>query len=104
MKIKPYPGYVLLSEEENKDVKLKSGIEIEHEEDNKSTIGKVVEVPEQLYDRDYDFHALLSQRMITYDDMKELAKFINIGHRIIFKKYSGHEVEYEDKKYFLVVL
>jgi len=99
-KIIPMAGYVLV--EDIEDNKLPSGIVLAKEEDKQSQIGKVVGIGsypftmEQLAD-DYKSETTATDHMNFY-----YSEELNEGDTIIYKKYSGNEVELDGKKYRLV--
>ena len=95
-KIKPYSGYVLV-EEEDQTPTFKSGIEIKDDEnEHQSVIGKVIEVPE------FEDSSRANHISIEDTDNDEKRKDVGRGDKIVFKKYTGNEIEFEDKKYQLI--
>jgi len=94
--IVPMAGYVLVEDVEAN--KLPSGVIVAEEEGKQSQIGKVIGVGKinTKLRRGYE---------ISYTEWlnstKEI-KGIDIGDTIIYKKYSGNEVELEGKEYKLV--
>jgi len=80
MQIKPFEDRVLVEPEEIEESKTKSGIIIPDTAKEKPRTGKVIEVGTD----------------------EELAENIKVGDKIIFAKFTGDEVEFEDKKYLIV--
>ena len=80
MQIKPFEDRVLVEPEEMEETRTKSGIIIPDTAKEKPRTGKVIEVGTD----------------------EELAENIKAGDRIVFAKFTGDEVEFEDKKYLIV--
>jgi chaperonin GroES len=80
MQIKPFEDRVLVEAEEIEESRTKSGIIIPDTAKEKPRTGKVIEVGTD----------------------EELAKNIKVGDKIVFAKFTGDEVEFEDKKYLIV--
>ncbi|MBA7615412.1 10 kDa chaperonin [subsurface metagenome] len=80
MQIKPFEDRVLVEPEEIEESRTKSGIIIPDTAKEKPRTGKVIEVGTD----------------------EELAENIKVGDKIIFAKFTGDEVEFEDKKYLIV--
>jgi len=80
MQIKPFEDRVLVEPEEIEESKTKSGLIIPDTAKEKPRTGKVIEVGTD----------------------EELAQNIKVGDRIVFAKFTGDEVEFEDKKYLIV--
>jgi len=100
MKIKPYAGYVLV-EEEDQTTQFKSGIEIK-EDEKQSVIGKVVAIPKSKIIIT-DMMSKVAQTTASLTEILQyLGKELKIGDRVVFKKYTGNEIEFEDKKYQLI--
>jgi len=96
-KIIPMAGMILVEDEEEK---LSSGIVLAEEKDKQSQIGKVVEIGDtyDLEKGDWDRWHLTYQDFIQY----RVSFSIQKDDLIIYKKYSGSEVELEGKKYRLL--
>jgi len=80
MQIKPFEDRVLVEPEEIEESKTKSGLIIPDTAKEKPRTGKVIEVGTD----------------------EELAENIKVGDRIVFAKFTGEEVEFEDIKYLIV--
>ena len=80
MQIKPFEDRVLVEVEEVEESKTKSGIIIPDTAKEKPRTGKVIEVGTD----------------------EELAENIKVGDKIVFAKFTGDEVEFEDKKYLII--
>jgi len=80
MQIKPFEDRVLVEPEEVAESKSKSGIILPDTAKEKPRRGKVVEVGTD----------------------EELAEEIKVGDTIIYAKFTGDEVELEDKKYLII--
>jgi len=80
MQIKPFEDRVLVEPEEMEESKTKSGLIIPDTAKEKPRTGKVIEVGTD----------------------EELAENIKVGDRIVFAKFTGEEVEFEDIKYLIV--
>ena len=80
MQIKPFEDRVLVEPEEAEESKSKGGIILPDTAKEKPRKGKVVEVGTD----------------------EELAEKIKVGDTIIYAKFSGDEVELEDKKYLII--
>jgi len=80
MQIKPFEDRVLVEVEEVEESKTKSGIIIPDTAKEKPRTGRVIEVGTD----------------------EELAKNIKVGDKIVFAKFTGDEVEFEDKKYLII--
>ncbi len=80
MQIKPFEDRVLVEPEEVEESKTKSGIIIPDTAKEKPRTGKVIEVGTD----------------------EELAENIKVGDKIVFAKFTGDEVEFEDKKYLII--
>jgi chaperonin GroES len=80
MQIKPFEDRVLIEPEEVEESKSKAGIILPDTAKEKPRRGKVVEVGTD----------------------EELAEKIKIGDTIVYAKFSGDEVEVEDRKYLIV--
>ncbi len=80
MDIKPFEDRVLVEQEEVEEVRTKSGIIIPDTAKEKPRMGKVVEVGTD----------------------EELAEKIKVGDTIVYAKFTGDEVEFEDKKYLII--
>jgi chaperonin GroES len=80
MQIKPFEDRVLIEPEEVEESKSKAGIILPDTAKEKPRRGKVVEVGTD----------------------EELAEKIKIGDTIIYAKFSGDEVEIEDRKYLII--
>jgi len=80
MQIKPFEDRVLVEPEELGESRTKSGIIIPDTAKEKPRTGKVIEVGTD----------------------EELAEKIKVGDTIVFAKFTGDEIEFEDKKYLIV--
>jgi len=80
MQIKPFEDRVLVEPEEVEESKTKSGIIIPDTAKEKPRTGKVIEVGTD----------------------EELAENIKVGDKIVFAKFTGDEVEFEDRKYLII--
>jgi len=80
MQIKPFEDRVLIEPEEVEESKSKTGIILPDTAKEKPRRGKVVEVGTD----------------------EELAEKIQVGDRVVYAKFSGDEVELEDKKYLII--
>jgi chaperonin GroES len=80
MQIKPFEDRVLVEPEEIEESRTKSGIIIPDTAKEKPRTGKVIEVGTD----------------------EELAENIKVGDKIVFARFTGDEVEFEDKKYLIV--
>jgi chaperonin GroES len=80
MQIKPFEDRVLIEPEEVEESKSKAGIILPDTAKEKPRRGKVVEVGTD----------------------EELAEKIKIGDTIVYAKFSGDEVELEDKRYLII--
>jgi chaperonin GroES len=80
MQIKPFEDRVLIEPEEVEESKSKSGIILPDTAKEKPRRGKVVEVGTD----------------------EELAEKIKVGDKIVYAKFSGDEVELENKKYLII--
>lgn len=80
MQIKPFEDRVLVEPEEAEESKTKSGIVLPDTAKEKPRKGKVVEVGTD----------------------EELAEQIKPGDTIVYAKFTGDEIELEEKKYLIV--
>jgi len=80
MQIKPFEDRVLIEPEEVEESKSKSVIILPDTAKEKPRRGKVVEVGTD----------------------EELAEKIKVGDKIVYAKFSGDEVELENKKYLII--
>jgi len=80
MQIKPFEDRVLIEPEEVAESKSKSGIILPDTAKEKPRRGKVVEVGTD----------------------EELAEKIKIGDTVVYAKFTGDEIELEDKKYLII--
>jgi chaperonin GroES len=80
MHIKPFEDRVLIETEEVEESKSKAGIILPDTAKEKPRRGKVVEVGTD----------------------EELAEKIKVGDTIVYAKFSGDEIEFEEKKYLLI--
>jgi chaperonin GroES len=80
MQIKPFEDRVLIEPEEVAESKSKAGIILPDTAKEKPSRGKVVEVGTD----------------------EDLAEKIKVGDTIIYAKFTGDEIEFEDKKYLIV--
>jgi len=98
-KIIPLAGMVLVEDEEDK---LSSGIVLAEEKDKQSQIGIIAGIGSYPFSmetltEDYESETNMADHLAFYYS-EELSK----GDIIIYKKYSGSEVELEGKKYRLL--
>lgn len=80
MQIKPFEDRVLIDPEEVAESKSKGGIILPDTAKEKPRRGKVVEVGTD----------------------EELAEKIKVGDIVVYAKFSGDEIELEDKKYLII--
>jgi chaperonin GroES len=80
MQIKPFEDRVLIEAEEAEESKSKGGIILPDTAKEKPRRGKVVEVGTD----------------------EELAEKIKVGDIVVYAKFSGDEIELEDKKYLII--
>jgi len=80
MQIKPFEDRVLIEPEEVAESKSKSGIILPDTAKEKPRRGKVVEVGMD----------------------EELAEKIKVGDTVVYAKFTGDEIEFEDKKYLII--
>jgi len=80
MQIKPFEDRVLIEPEEVAESKSKSGIILPDSAKEKPRRGKVVEVGTD----------------------EELAEKIKVGDIVVYAKFSGDEIELEEKRYLLI--
>jgi len=80
MHIKPFEDRVLIEPEEVEESKSKSGIILPDTAKEKPRRGKVVEVGTD----------------------EELAEKIKIGDTIVYAKFTGDEIELEERKYLII--
>jgi len=80
MQIKPFEDRVLVEPEEIEESKSKGGIILPDTAKEKPRRGKVVEVGTD----------------------EELAEKIKVGDIVVYAKFSGDEIELEEKKYLLI--
>jgi chaperonin GroES len=80
MQIKPFEDRVLIDPEEVEESKSKAGIILPDTAKERPRKGRVVEVGTD----------------------EDLAEKIKVGDRIVYAKFSGDEVELEDKKYLII--
>jgi len=80
MQIKPFEDRVLIEPEEVAESKSKAGIILPDTAKEKPSRGKVVEVGTD----------------------EDLAEKIKVGDTIIYAKFTGDEIEFEDKKYLII--
>jgi len=80
MQIKPFDDRVLVELEEVTESQTKSGIILPDTAKEKPRRGKVVEVGTD----------------------EELAEKIKVGDIIVYAKFTGDEIEFEDKKYLII--
>ena len=80
MQIKPFEDRVLVEPEEVTESKSKAGIILPDSAKEKPKRGKVIEVGTD----------------------EELAEKIKIGDTVVYAKFSGDEIELEDKKYLII--
>jgi len=80
MKIKPFEDRILVEPEEVMGSKTKSGIILPDTAKEKPRRGRVVEVGTD----------------------EELADKIKVGDTVVYAKFTGDEIEFEDKKYLII--
>jgi chaperonin GroES len=80
MQIKPFEDRVLIDPEEVEESKSKAGIILPDTAKERPRKGRVVEVGTD----------------------EDLAEKIKVGDKIVYAKFSGDEVELEDKKYLII--
>ena len=80
MQIKPFEDRVLVEPEEVEETKSKGGIILPDTAKEKPRRGKVVEVGTD----------------------EELAEKIKVGYTVVYAKFTGDEVELEDKNYLII--
>jgi len=80
MQIKPFEDRVLVKPEEATESKSKAGIILPDSAKEKPKRGKVIEVGTD----------------------EELAEKIKKGDTVVYAKFSGDEIEFEDKKYLII--
>ena len=80
MQIKPFEDRVLVEPEEAEETKSKGGIILPDTAKEKPRRGKVVEVGTD----------------------EELAEKIKVGDTVVYAKFTGDEIELEDKKYLVI--
>jgi len=80
MQIKPFEDRVLVEPEEVTESKTKAGIILPDTAKEKPRRGKILEVGTD----------------------EELAEKIKIGDTVVYTKFSGDEIELEDKKYLII--
>ena len=80
MQIKPSEDRVLVEPEEAEETKSKGGIILPDTAKEKPRRGKVVEVGTD----------------------EELAEKIKVGDTVVYAKFTGDEIELEDKKYLII--
>jgi chaperonin GroES len=80
MQIKPFEDRVLIEPEEVEESKSKSGIILPDTAKEKPRRGKVVEVGTD----------------------EELAEKIKVGDTVVYAKFSGDEIELEEKRYLII--
>jgi len=80
MQIKPFEDRVLIEPEEVAESKSKSGIILPDTAKEKPQRGKVVEVGTD----------------------EELAEKIKVGDTVVYAKFTGDEIEVEDRKYLII--
>lgn len=80
MQIKPFEDRVLIEPEEVAESKSKSGIILPDTAKEKPRRGKVVEVGAD----------------------EELAEKIKVGDTVVYAKFTGDEIEVEDRKYLII--
>ena len=80
MQIKPFEDRVLIEPEEVVESKSKAGIILPDTAKEKPRRGKILEVGTD----------------------EELAEKIKIGDTVVYTKFSGDEIELEDKKYLII--
>ena len=80
MQIKPFEDRILVEPEEIEESKSKGGIILPDTVKEKPRRGKVVEVGTD----------------------EELAEKIKAGDTVVYAKFTGDEIEFEDKKYLII--
>ena len=80
MQLKPFEDRVLIEPEEVAESKSKAGIILPDTAKEKPSRGKVVEVGTD----------------------EDIAEKIKVGDTIIYAKFTGDEIELEDKKYLII--
>jgi chaperonin GroES len=80
MQIKPFDDRILVEPEEVEESKSKGGIILPDTAKEKPRRGKVIEIGTD----------------------EELAERIKVGNTIVYAKFGGDEVEFEDKKYLII--
>lgn len=80
MQIKPFEDRVLIESEEVAESKSKSGIILPDTAKEKPRRGKVVEVGTD----------------------EEFAEKIKVGDTVVYAKFTGDEIEVEDRKYLII--
>ena len=80
MQIKPFDDRILVEPEEVEESKSKGGIILPDTAKEKPRRGKVIEIGTD----------------------EELAERIKVGNTIVYAKFGGDEVEFEDKKYLMI--
>jgi len=80
MQIKPFEDRVLVEPEEIEESKSKGGIILPDTAKEKPRRGKVVEVGTD----------------------EELAEKIKVGDTVVYAKFTGDEIEFEDRKYLII--
>ncbi len=80
MQIKPFDDRVLIEPEEVAESKSKAGIILPDTAKEKPRRGKVVEVGTD----------------------EELAEKIKIGDTVVYAKFTGDEIEFEERKYLII--
>lgn len=80
MQIKPFEDRVLIEPEEVEETKSKGGIILPDTAKEKPRRGKVVGVGTD----------------------EELAEKIKVGDTVVYAKFTGDEIEFEDKKYLII--
>ncbi len=94
-KIIPMAGYVLI---ENVEEELSSGVVLAKEETPQTQIGMVIDIRKITPDGNIPPDGFSLEDWVSMHKSNEIEK----GNIIIYKKYSGSEVELEGKKYKLV--
>ena len=80
MQIKPFEDRILVEPEEIEESKSKGGIILPDTVKEKPRRGKVMEVGTD----------------------EELAEKIKVGDTVVYAKFTGDEIEFEDKKYLII--
>jgi chaperonin GroES len=80
VQIKPFDDRVLIEPEEAEESKSKGGIILPDTAKEKPRRGKVIEVGMD----------------------EELAEKIKVGDTVVYAKFGGDEIEFEDKKYLII--